>query len=494
MKKVLGLIILSIALVLSAIGLSACGEDPEPPHTHSYVDTVVAPTCVDKGYTLHKCECGEEYTDTQVNALGHDYVDKVCSNCLKKQPSEGLKIVEYKKYCVVEGVGTCVDSDIVIPSIYNGKPITEIGSYAFYNCDYLEAIEIPASVTSIGENAFYGCNDLTTVTFGENSQLQSIGKEAFDNCNDLTTVTFGENSQLQSIGDYAFYSCDSLETIEIPARVTSIGERAFSRSESLTNIIVDESNLYYKSIDGNLYSKGGKTLLRYVLGKTATTFAIPEGVTSIGDDAFSDCNSLEAIEIPASVTSICEDAFFECNNLIAVTFGENSQLQSIGYGAFYSCESLEAIEIPASVTSIGERAFWGCESLEAIEIPASVTIIGENAFYGCDDLTTVTFGENSVLESIGEWVFHWCDSLEAIEIPASVTSIGDYAFSSCSDLTTVYYGGTASDWANISIESSNYNLKIATIYYYVENESDLPADNGNYWHYVDGVPTVWGNN
>ncbi len=68
-------------LILSAIGLSACGEDPEPPHTHSYVETVVAPTCTAKGYTLHKCACGEEYTDTEVDKLEHLYNNGKCVDC-----------------------------------------------------------------------------------------------------------------------------------------------------------------------------------------------------------------------------------------------------------------------------------------------------------------------------------------------------------------------------------------------------------------------------
>ena len=95
---------------------------------------------------------------------------------------------------------------------------------------------------------------------------------------------------------------------------------------------------------------------------------------------------------------------------------------------------------------------------------------------------------------IGESAFSYCSSLQSIEIPASVTSIVGSAFSSCSNLATVYYGGTARDWGNISIGNYNNNLTRATRYYYIENESNLPTDGGNYWHYVDGVPTVWVNN
>ena len=90
-----------------------------------------------------------------------------------------------------------------------------------------------------------------------------------------------------------------------------------------------------------------------------------DGVTTIGQYAFSNCTSLESVEIPASVTSI-------------------------GNHAFDGCTSLTSIEIPASVTSIGEFAFAGCTSLESIEIPASVTTIGDAAFVNCTGLSTVT--------------------------------------------------------------------------------------------------------
>ena len=111
-----------------------------------------------------------------------------------------------------------------------------IAGEVFYNCPRLTSIEIPDSVTSIGYRAFDDCSSLTSVTFGENSQLTNIGDNAFEYCSSLTSVTFGENSQLTSIGDYAFYDCSSLTSIEIPESVTSIGENAFYNCSSLTSI------------------------------------------------------------------------------------------------------------------------------------------------------------------------------------------------------------------------------------------------------------------
>ena len=89
--------------------------------------------------------------------------------------------------------------------------------------------------------------------------------------------------------------------------------------------------------------------------------------------------------------------------------------------------------------------------------------------------------------SIGDYAFYLCSGLTSIVIPDSVTSIGSSAFEDCYDLTSVYYGGTAEDWAGISIDW-NDDLTNATCYYYSETQ---PTTTGNYWHYVNGVPTKW---
>ena len=167
--------------------------------------------------------------------------------------------------------------------------------------------------------------------------------------------------------------------------VTSIGWGAFSGCSSLTGISVSENNSSYKSINGNLYSKGGKTLVQYAIGKTDSSFTIPNSVTSIGDWAFNGCSGLMSVTIGNSVTSIGDNAFRGCTGLTSVTIPDS--VKSIGSDAFSDCSRLTCITIPDSVTSIGEYAFCYCSGLTDIFIPDSVTSIGEYAFYGCTRLT-----------------------------------------------------------------------------------------------------------
>ena len=190
-------------------------------------------------------------------------------------------------------------------------------------------------------------------------------------------------------------------------------------------------------------------------------------VTSIGIDAFYDCDSLTSVTIPNSVTSIGSEAFRNCNNLTSVTI-PNSVI-SIGHDAFYGTpwfdhqpdglvyagqvaykykgtmpegtsitikegtlgiaesafshyRGLTNVTIPNSVVSISDWAFSGCRGLTSVTIPNSVTSIGWAAFSGCSDLTSVTIG-NSVT-TISDWVFYDCNSLTSVTIPNSVVSIG----------------------------------------------------------------------
>ncbi len=183
-----------------------------------------------------------------------------------------------------------------------------------------------------------------------------------------------------------------------------------------------------------------------------TSIKIPDSVTSIGEKAFSGCSKLTSVTIPNSVTSIGESAFRDCKNLSSVTIPNG--VTSIGNSASSDCSNLSSVTIPNSVTSIGYKAFEGCSNLSSVMIPNSVTSIGNFAFSGCSKLTITQYAKDksvlpkdykgelhiiipSGVTSIGDRAFEGCSNLRSMTIPNSVTSIGFMAFDDCKNLSSV---------------------------------------------------------
>ena len=417
MKKLL-VLILTFLMSICAFGLIACEEGKKEPqsHTHNFING--------------QCSCGEYEPTFRTEGLIFNLINN------------GTEY-EVKGY-----TGTA--TEVIIPSTYEGKPVTSIGERAFWYCDSLTSIVIPNSVKAIGDYAFYNCDSLTSIVIP--NSVEAIGYDTFSYCNnlqyniagnlrylgnsenpylylagttsdDITSATINANCKI--IGNSAFYNCDSLTSITIGNGVTSIGDDAFSHCDSLTSIEVSEQNSNYKSIDGVLYSKDGTTLIRYPEGKTATQFTIPNSVEAIGNYVFSDCRRLTSITIPNSVKAIGRFAFGGSPSLTIYCEIEESEKPSgwhaswnpdnrpvvwkepvevgteglvytlINGGTEYSVTGYEGtsteVIIPSThggkpVTKIGEYAFSGCDSLTSIEIPNSVISMDDGAFLGCNIL------------------------------------------------------------------------------------------------------------
>ncbi len=161
--------------------------------------------------------------------------------------------------------------------------------------------------------------------------------------------------------------------------------------------------------------------------------ALPEGLKLIGQRAFMACSALKDLNIPDGVTDIGDGAFNDCIALTNITIPNG--VTTIAEYTFYQCEKLESVTIPNSVTSIGKRAFSYCKAFTNITIPNNVTTIADETFLGCENLQNVTIPNG--VTNIGECAFLKCSGLTSVTIPNSVTSIGDHAFSQCSSLTLV---------------------------------------------------------
>ena len=208
------------------------------------------------------------------------------------------------------------------------------------------------------------------VTFmNRTRKVTSIGSNAFSDCSDLTSITIGNN--VTSIGNHAFYKCSGLTSITIPNSLTSIGIEVFYGCSGLKKVIVKDiaawCGIKFGSNDSNPLSNAHH--LYSDEDTEITNLAIPNGVTSIGNDAFWDCSGLTSVTIPNSVTRI-------------------------GHYAFNRCSGLTSVTIPNSVTSIGDYAFNLCSGLTSVTIPNSVTSIGDDAFEGVDISTVISLIEN----------------------------------------------------------------------------------------------------
>ena len=319
---------------------------------------------------------------------------------------------------------------VTIPSSICGVPVTAIGEEAFQDYTSLESVMIPNSVISIGEKAFSHCTSLASVTIPNG--VQTIRNSTFVGCTSLASVTIPNS--VTSIEKWAFNGCISLTSVTIPSGVQTIGNDAFVNCTSLKRIEVNESNNSYSSSDdGVLFNKEKTALITYPCGKTDTSYTIPSGVTSIGENAFNHCTSLESVTIPSGVQTIGNYAFFNCKSLANVTMP--SGVQTIGNDAFFSCTSLASVAIPSSVTSIGDEAFVDCTSLASVTIESGLQTIGNSAFFNCTSLASVEIPDS--VTAIGYQAFRDCTGLANVTIPSSVKTIEYYAFLGCTGLKSV---------------------------------------------------------
>ena len=351
-------------------------------------------------------------------------------------------------------------SSITIPN-----SVTSIGIYAFVVCSSLTSITIPDGVTSIGYGAFSDCSSLKTISLSCKSSLKKsdFGDQAnlvsYTNQH-LLTKTAAKAATCTESGNKEYWTCKHcgkyfLSDDTNPATATAVElsetvipalnhKNAIIRNASEPNgtnpgysgdrycpdcdtvfekgyTYWNEDNLTWKLYeDGTLTISGTGTMKDYDYYNNPSPASqkkdsvkkvvIEDGVTSIRNSAFYDCNSLTSITIPNSVTSIGELAFSGCNSLTSITIPDS--VTSIGAYAFNDCSSLTSITIPDGVTSIGDYVFMSCLRLTSITIPDGVTSIGAYAFFNC-----------------------WC--LTSITIPDGVTSIGNKAFYNCTNLTTI---------------------------------------------------------
>lgn len=329
----------------------------------------------------------------------------------------------------------------------------------------VEEYKIKDGTIAICDGAFKMCNSLQKIIIPRT--IKQIGYNPFTP-NPFFPIPFLLicNSFYFRIIDRVLYNADMTNLISflsdvlkftIPDGVISIGNNAFV-SSSLREISIPNS---VRRIGDGAFSSCC----------SLRTISIPKDVRTIGDNTFSSCSSLREISIPEGVTSFGNYAFQNCYLLEEISIPES--VRSIGNGAFAGCKSLEKISIPKDVSNIGEYVFNGCESLQEISIPEGVVSIGKNAFFGCKLLREVTIPTS--VSNIGEWAFGGCKSLREISIPEGVVSIGESAFCNCESLQNgVIPDGVTS--INYGTFRNCFSLREITIPKSVTNIDDCAFD------------------
>ena len=294
---------------------------------------------------------------------------------------------------------------------------------------------VEEGVTDIGQNAFANCTSLTEVVLP--STLRTVNSGAFKGCTALKSIALPDG--VATIDYKAFDGCVSLKEIVIPKSVSNFSMAEFGECENLKRITVDPNNKVYCSVDGVLFSKDMKTLLKYPSDKDGNAYTVPDTVEIIGYKAFEGAWRLLNVDLPDGLARICVNAFW-------------------GTPAYHRGNTVDGVLYIEDCLIVAKD-----NTFENSVIKSGTRLIADGAFVGCSKITKMWIPDG--VTSIGDSAFWCCGNLESVSIPASVKEISAYAFLDCGKLKTVYYRGGEEDRDGLSIDSENDPLFNAEWYY-----------------------------
>lgn len=358
------------------------------------------------------------------------------------------------------------------------KGVTSVSYEAFALCKNLNSVTIPSTVKTIGIRSFYGTK-ISKITVP--SKTKTIGQGAFGSCKDLKTIVMPGDFKLkleEDTDDKLWYVTSDQSAVDTITFNTKL-KLANVSYLSANNLLVAKNDPSYQSIEGVIYTKDGKGIVR--VPQKRTELKIKEGCTEFNmqsvlynstdseGDEFNNCSKLKKIVIPSSVKSINKIKYktdradacdmhvdtieiapkdFDANSLYALgsSLGKNITIESLmkllpdqitykdhmyitkDHGLLKYDGKDANVEIPEEITWIAPEAFYRNETLKNVKLPSKITTIEENTFYGCSELEAVIIPDQVTM--IGKSAFDECTVLKSVTFGKSLKVIKDHAFAS----------------------------------------------------------------
>ena len=358
------------------------------------------------------------------------------------------------------------------------KGVTSVSYEAFALCKNLNSVTIPSTVKTIGIRSFYGTK-ISKITVP--SKTKTIGQGAFGSCKDLKTIVMPGDFKLkleEDTDDKLWYVASDQSAVDTITFNTKL-KLANVSYLSANNLVVAKNDPSYQSIEGVIYTKDGKGIVR--VPQKRTELKIKEGCTEFNmqsvlynstdseGDEFNNCSKLKKIVIPSSVKSINKIKYktdradacdmhvdtieiapkdFDANSLYALgsSLGKNITIESLmkllpdqitykdhmyitkDHGLLKYDGKDANVEIPEEITWIAPEVFYRNETLKNVKLPSKITTIEENTFYGCSELEAVIIPDQVTM--IGKSAFDECTVLKSVTFGKSLKVIKDHAFAS----------------------------------------------------------------
>lgn len=358
------------------------------------------------------------------------------------------------------------------------KGVTSVSYEAFALCKNLNSVTIPSTVKTIGIRSFYGTK-ISKITVP--SKTKTIGQGAFGSCKSLKTIVMPGDFKLkleEDTDDKLWYVTSDQSAVDTITFNTKL-KLANVSYLSANNLVVAKNDPSYQSIEGVIYTKDGKGIVR--VPQKRTELKIKDGCTEFNmqsvlynstdseGDEFNNCSKLKKIVIPSSVKSINKIKYktdradacdmhvdtieiapkdFDANSLYALgsSLGKNITIESLmkllpdqitykdhmyitkDHGLLKYDGKDANVEIPEEITWIAPEAFYRNETLKNVKLPSKITTIEENTFYGCSELEAVVIPDQVTM--IGKSAFDECTVLKSVTFGKSLKVIKDHAFAS----------------------------------------------------------------